>query len=91
MTAHAVIHLGGEAASGQKPRGRGVFYRLFGGGNPHGSKEAGRLQCVLAGFQGIVFLDVGSGAALLGGELAITDEAVRPVVHGGRSRDSPEE
>jgi len=45
---------------------------------------------VLAGFQGIVFLDVGSGAALLGGELAITDEAVRSVVHGGRSRDSPE-
>ena len=45
---------------------------------------------MLAGFQAIVFLDVGSDAALLGGELAITDEAVRPVVHGGRSRDSPE-
>ena len=45
---------------------------------------------MLAGFQGIVFLDVGSGAALLGRELAITDETIRPVVHGGRSRDSPE-
>jgi hypothetical protein len=44
---------------------------------------------VLADFQGIVFLDVGSGAALLGRELAITDEAVRSVVHGGKCRGSP--
>ena len=35
---------------------------------------------MFAGFWGIVFIDVRFGAALVGRELAITDEAVRPVV-----------
>ena len=35
---------------------------------------------MIAGFWRIVFIDVRFGAALVGRELAITDEAVRPVV-----------
>ena len=35
---------------------------------------------MFAGFWGIVFIDVRFGAALVRRELAITDEAVRPVV-----------
>ena len=35
---------------------------------------------MIAGFWRIVFIDVRFGAALVGRDLAITDEAVRPVV-----------
>ena len=38
------------------------------------------MQGVFAGFWGTVFIDVRFGAALVGGELAVADEAVRPVV-----------
>ena len=48
--------------------------------NAHRAEEAGGLEGGFAGFWRIVFRDVCARAALVGGELGVADQSVRPLV-----------